>query len=151
MSCILPVLGLQCFENLKIIPFLAMSTRKYWEVVLDHQEEACSAHDTHSWLRNNYQQENQEDALQWAIKVSKAQSIWEQAPKKCAVMVMKLLSFFLSQTQNQRYICVNPRWSLSTRFLLWMKDVLLQWAHLPSPVFLWYFKHVTSSSFFEPE
>ena len=59
----MPVLGLPCFENLEIIPFLVVSTRKYSDVVSDRQEEACSAGDTHSWLRN-YQQENKEDALQ---------------------------------------------------------------------------------------
>ena len=56
MSSVLP--GLQCFENFKILPFLAMSTRKYSDVVSGRREEACSSDDTHSWLRN-YQRENE--------------------------------------------------------------------------------------------
>ena len=40
--------GLQCFENFKILPFLAMSTGKYSDVVSGRQEEACSPSDTHS-------------------------------------------------------------------------------------------------------
>ena len=46
MSSVLP--GLQCFENFKILPFLAMSTGKYSDVVSGRQEEACSPSDTHS-------------------------------------------------------------------------------------------------------
>ena len=108
MSCVLPVLGSQCFENLKIIPFLAMSTRKYSDVVSDHQEEACSAGDTHSWL-TNYQQENEEDlctSMSHQSTVSKAQSIWEQVPKKCAMMVIRLLSFFfLANPKSEVDLC----------------------------------------------
>ena len=55
--------GDEVVENLEIIPFLAVSTRKYSDVVSDRQEDACSAGDTHSWLRN-YQQENKGGALQ---------------------------------------------------------------------------------------
>ena len=40
-----------------------MWTIKYSDDVSDRQEEACSAGDMYSWLRN-YQQENEEDALQ---------------------------------------------------------------------------------------
>lgn len=52
------VLGLPCFENRKILPFWAMSSRRHSDVVSGHQEEACSSGDTHSWLRN-CQRENE--------------------------------------------------------------------------------------------
>ena len=46
--------GLQCFENRKILPFWAILTRKYSDVVSGRLEKACSSGDTQiiSWQRN---------------------------------------------------------------------------------------------------
>ena len=110
---------LQCFGNLKILPFwrcrleniqmlwmLSVLWSLLWRLLSQVAKKKLVPLVIHITGWKIYQRENQEHALQWAIKMGKARSVWEQAPKKCAVMVIKLLSFcsvfFFLQTRNQR-------------------------------------------------
>ena len=123
---------LQCFGNLKILPFwrcrleniqmlwmLPVLWLLLWRLLSQVAKKKLVPLVIHITDWKIYQRENQEHALQWAIKMGKARSVWEQAPKKCAVMVIKLLSFC-----SVFFFFCKPEINgqRSARLLEWMKD-----------------------------
>ena len=80
--------------------------------------------------------------------MTKARSVWEQAPKKCAVMVIKLLSFcsvffFANPKSEVADLCKST--SVNVCQIIGMNERYLLFntiTHLPSPVILRYIEVV---------